>query len=317
MWGHVRRLIDLDAVPGPAAALWDAERDSFRFVSGGANVIFRFEQRGRGRYLRITHPDVRSRNERTSALDFLSHLERCGADVCAPVPSARGRLIEELPQREHVFMASAVAEVPGSAIAGDCRDPAIIEALGRSMASLHAAAERYRPAPELCFYHWRLAWRLADERLEPDDALARAEYERIDAWTRTLPEEVADFGLTHGDYNMGNALWDGERVWTIDFDEPTYHWFAADLARPFRDFSERSREERQALLEQLAAGYRALRPLEERWLREVPWFLRMKDLEIYAWFSTLEQRPGLLVGGQPLDEARASLRRRFERSLEW
>ena len=140
---------------------------------------------------------------------------------------------------------------------------------------------------------------------------------RIDSWSRGL-SEARDFGMTHGDYNLGNVLWDGQRVWTIDFDEPLRCWYAADLARPFRDYAGRPRDERRAILEDLVKGYRSVQPLAERWLAELPWFMRMKDLEVYTWaLAEGRAEPDFLAGGQPLDEALTTLRARLERPLDW
>ena len=317
MWGLVRKLIDLDAVPAAACSLWEAEPESFRCVSGGANVIFRFEHDGRGRYLRVNHPRARSRDEIRSVLEFQMHLADCGAPVCSALPSRHGRLLEELVQGEQVFLASVVAEVPGRVLGRDVRELAIFHALGRGMAALHRASESYAPATASSFLDSASLWRLVEDRLGPGDELARGEFEQIDAWWRTLGEDT-DFGLTHGDYNMGNVIWDGERVWTIDFDEPLWCCFAADLARPFRDFADRPAEQRRQILAQMAAGYRSLRPLEDRWLDAVPWLMRMKDLEIYTWASTLQEPPDSLPGsGQPIERELRELRARFAKPLAW
>ena len=39
------------------------------------------------------------------------------------------------------------------------------------------------------------------------------------------------YGLIHGDYRPGNVIWDGTTARTIDFDEPNYHWYIADVSR--------------------------------------------------------------------------------------
>ncbi len=318
MWGLVGRLLDRDALPALAAPLWGADPESFEFVWSGANAVFRFSHPRAGTcYLRVTHSEVRRRVEVESALDFHAHVARAGASVCAPVPSERGVLFEEIRQGDQLFMASAASEAPGRPLAPDDRAPEIVRALGRSIGELHRASQSYVPAPERWFWDWRLIWSEVERRLDRSDPLATAEFERIDAWSRTLSESQ-DFGMTHGDYNLGNVLWDGERVWTIDFDEPLRTWYAADLARPFRDYARRPRAERRAILANLVLGYRSVHPLAEAWLAELPWFMRMKDLEVYTW-ALREGRadPETLAGGQPLDEALATLRARMERPLDW
>jgi Ser/Thr protein kinase RdoA (MazF antagonist) len=312
MWDRLLGRLDCAAVPDAAQALWGADRGSVELVGRGANVVFRFEAEGAGRFLRITHAELRGRAELTSALDFLRHLCRSRVAVCAPVPSRGGRLIEELRQGDDLFLGSVVAEVPGRPIETAPPEAEAFEALGQTLGQLHRAAACYAPGPERQFLHWERLWSDVAARLAPDDAPARSEFRRIDAWVRQLPRGTGDFGLTHGDLNTGNLRWDGRRVHVIDFDEPVYHWFAADVARPFRELTQRPVAERQSALDSLLRGYRAVRPFDDSWEAELPRFMRMKDLDIYAWASDGESWHGpVLPGGDRRDEVIAQLRERF------
>jgi Ser/Thr protein kinase RdoA (MazF antagonist) len=60
-------------------------------------------------------------------------------------------------------------------------------------------------------------------------------YQAIDNSFRAFPVNSQNFGLTHGDHRPGNVLYDGKQVHPIDFDEPVYHWYMADIAKPFLD----------------------------------------------------------------------------------
>jgi Ser/Thr protein kinase RdoA (MazF antagonist) len=312
MWDSVLGRLDRAAVSDPVEELWGADRGSLAFVGSGANVVFRFEVQGAGRYLRITHAKLRSHAELASTLDFVLHLHRSRVPVCPPVPSLRGRLIEELPQGTDPFLGSVVAEVPGRPIDTEPPQAAAFAALGRTLGQLHRAAERYEPRPGAQFVAWERLWRGVHARLARDDAPAWAEVRRIDNWVRALPRESGDFGLTHGDLNTGNLRWDGRRVHVIDFDEPVYHWFAADVARPFRELTQRPAGERREALESLLRAYRTVRPFDERWAAALPQFMRMKDLDIYAWASDSGSWHGpVLPGGERRDAVLAQLRERF------
>jgi Ser/Thr protein kinase RdoA (MazF antagonist) len=105
-------------------------------------------------------------------------------------------------------------------------------------------------------------------------------------------------GMTHSDCNRTNALYDGARVRIIDFDEPTLHWYAADVARPFRELTP-EQPEFEACRNALLAGYREVRPLDPLLEQAIPGFVRMKNLEIYAWIAGREQWAGdELPGGR-------------------
>lgn len=69
----------------------------------------------------------------------------------------------------------------------------------------------------------------------------------------------------------------------IDFDEPMRGWFAADVARPFREIADFPLALRQQLMRAFISGYREIRPFNEQSAAALPWFLRLKNLSIYAW----------------------------------
>ena len=73
------------------------------------------------------------------------------------------------------------------------------------------------------------------------------------------------FGLTHTDVRSENAMWDGERVRIIDFDEPVYHWYASDVMRPFLEFARLPADEFDSLFDAFLAGYREVREFSDRW----------------------------------------------------
>ena len=306
-WFHVLRRLDRSSVPR-AAALWGADPGSVRLAGDGINVVFRFEARGEGRYLRITHAELRSRDALASAIDFLRHLSAAGAPVCRPVASESGRLIEELRQGDELFLASTVAEVPGRCMGLRHTEARVYEAWGRSLGQLHRTAEGYTPAPERHFLSWEDLWRKTGAMIARDDTLLCDEYERVGAWLNALPRGAADFGLTHGDYRPDNVLWDGRQAYTIDFDEPVYHWFAADIARALREFADKPQRRRRQLLTWFVAGYRSVRPLDSRWIADLTWFMRMKDLEIYLW-TAQRRRDTLVPGGDDRLAWLANLRR--------
>ncbi len=74
------------------------------------------------------------------------------------------------------------------------------------------------------------------------------------------------YGLTHGDMNCGNVIWDGERCTIIDFDAPMWNWFAADIVRPMRDYRFWPLEPRRRFLGAIVEGYRSIREFSDAWV---------------------------------------------------
>ena len=74
-------------------------------MNDGINIVYGFEVEGRGAYLKVCNSGNRSMLEHRAAVEYLEHLASNGADVCAPVLSSAGRLIEQYRQADDVFCA--------------------------------------------------------------------------------------------------------------------------------------------------------------------------------------------------------------------
>jgi Ser/Thr protein kinase RdoA (MazF antagonist) len=119
------------------------------------------------------------------------------------------------------------------------------------LGKLHAATKTLDTS-KLEFFHCKTFWGNVQKNVNTD--WLEFEYNTILAWLETQ-DESRDFGLNHGDFRPGNAFWDGERVWLIDFDEPVWHWFGNDVARAMLEFTG-NLEDRHAKLEVFMKGYR-------------------------------------------------------------
>ena len=108
---------------------------------------------------------------------------------------------------------------------------------------------------------------------------------------KNLPIGSADFGLIHDDLHFANFLIQANgQVSIIDFDDCVYGWFAIDVAMALFDilvlYDPASEAEKQGFahrfLSNYLAGYRTEKDLSQYWLNQVPRFLKLKELCIYA-----------------------------------
>lgn len=61
-----------------------------------------------------------------------------------------------------------------------------------------------------------------------------------------------------------------------------WEWFAADVARPFKEITDFPLALRRELMAALVLGYREIRPLSDLTVASLSWFLRFKSLSAYA-----------------------------------
>ena len=285
------------AVPAEAARRFGALGDTVEPVSVGANAIFRFRRSDGPAFLRLTHPELRSRREIETHVAYLTHVFAGGAPVSEPLRSGSGRAVEVVPHGESEWCATAARAVPGRVLGNRSSDPRAYRAWGRALAQLHRAAADFQPAADAELYSVDREWTSICARIPRDDAPVAAEFESVMLWYETLKRSEAIFGITHGDQNAGNALWDGERIRIIDFDEPMANWWAADVARPFNELRDRPPAQLRSWVEAFLGGYREVWALDADLARDLPWFLRLKTLEIYTWLLTAWHDPEAIGGG--------------------
>lgn len=307
---------DHSRTPHEAAERWQADPGSLTHIQNGINHIYRIEIDGQGVYLRFMHAARKSQATTAMNMDYLAHLHRRGAPVCPPAPTADGRIAIQVQAGPDPFIASAVREVPGQHVEIAHVTAHHMQAWGLAMAQLHRAAEDYPEAQHECFFTWQAYWQEIETWIYPDDDLAWGEYHAVNAELDSLP--LFDMGLTHGDLHSGNILWDGEKIWIIDFDEPVYQWFAADAARPFIELTDRPLNERRALLDAFLSGYRQARPFSPQQAQAMPWLARMKLLDQYAWSPpNWDPVPPDSPEAQEREAWLEHYRRLFRQPLEW
>lgn len=283
MWEQALKALGISDVPQRFVKLWDGDIHSLKLIASGVNVVFRFNKQDKGYYLRITHPSLRSRMTVETALDFLRHVNKMQAPVCEPIKSGLNNWIEELTHLDTTYIATVVKEVIGEKMKIEDKERSVYLACGQSLARLHQAAESYRPNTTFKYFTWQMLWDEIRARIKKEDFILHKAYQQVDEWLKTLSSSNVDFGLTHGDYWTNNIIWDGKNAYTIDFDNPIYHWFMTDIACLFSGFFDYPYEQRRQYLDWFVEGYRSMRPLAQQWLDNIAMFMLMKDLDLYTW----------------------------------
>ena len=301
MWDKTLKKINHTTTPHHAAKLWNADDNSVILISNGINLVYRFEVNGLGKFLRMTHPNIRSYNESISAIDYQKHLFENAAPICKPVQSKSGNYIEEIIQDDLHFLAHVAEEVPGEIAHFEHEDAYFYQTWGQSLAKLHKAAKSYHPKANLHFKTWKDIWNENTTYLSAENAILKNKFNMMTEWLNTQNCTEINFGLTHGDHRPGNVLYDGKQVYIIDFDEPVYHWFIADIARPFLELSNRPFDEWKQKLDWFVHGYRSIYPINDKQLKDIHRFIQMKSIGIYLWCKNNWFEP-TAPGGKPRNQ---------------
>lgn len=121
--------------------------------------------------------------------------------------------------------------------------------------------------------------------LNPDDVtLLEAVSLRIKQRLKSYGMEATRFGLIHSDIRLANILICGDETRVIDFDDCGLGWFLYDLASAV-SFIE-THPQLNELIAAWVTGYRKSAPLSNEEEAEIPTFIMLRRLTLFAWLGS-------------------------------
>ncbi len=246
-------------------------------------------------------------------LEWVRFLSLEGAPVAAPIASINNHLLENLKLYGTRYTITAFKKVEGT-LAEDIPTTKwtdeLFKSIGQAAGTLHDVSKRYHPSrPNLKRPAWFDGYEIqeATRLLASSSDPARQKLTTLLEELQSLPTSPLDFGLIHNDLHFANFLIqpDGQ-VTIIDFDDCGYGWFVMDVAMALFDVlvvydpldeNESQRFARQFMTNYLS-GYRKKNDLAPFWLSQIPHFLKLKELCIYADLMGRPElaKPGTWVG---------------------
>jgi Ser/Thr protein kinase RdoA (MazF antagonist) len=222
-------------------------------------------------------------------VDWINYLATGGASVARAILSAQGRLVEAIDDGHgRQFLATAFVKAQGQSPWESGWSPALYETYGQLIGRMHALSRRYQPAdPTWQRPHWDDAELMDVERFLPaNDTIVRQKYRELLTTLRALPRSIETYGLVHQDAHGGNFLVDDAGCITLfDFDDCAYSWYANDIAIVlFYMITNRAEavEVTRQFMPHFLRGYRRESRLDPIGLKEIPHFLKLREIELYA-----------------------------------
>lgn len=275
--------------------------------------------------LRIHRPGFRTVAHTRSELRFLQaaqkYLEGSGLEVPHPVSARDGSLVVEVnpPPSDtsvggprHCDLLTWVAgdvRVPGQGL-----DPNAVRSLGRALALLHNAAEKFETPADFELPRWDANGLFTtagspfrpllglEEILSPTD---RRFFDEIADRTQVVFDSLDEgpepsFGVIHFDYILGNChlsrrgdRWD---VGVIDFDDCGWGYFLYDLCPLLGNLAGypgavADNPDYPALRSAYLDGYRSARALPAAWETYLPALMAARNAALCMWTAGLDVSP--------------------------
>ena len=264
--------------------------DAINSLDGSESFIYEFARGSEAFILRIGHSARRNEALIHGEVDWINYLADGGASVARAVRSANDRLVEAMPDGTgDYFLAVAFEKVDGkSAWEGGGWTPELYEQYGQLLGKMHRLAKDYQPAnPAWARPQWDDAL-ISDieENLPPTENVVLKKYRAVFEHISGLPKDKDSFGLIHFDAHGGNFLVDKSGTITLfDFDDCNYNWFINDIAIVLFYMVAVSRDKTKITTEfmpHFLRGYRQENQLDAEWLKEIPYFLKLREIDLYA-----------------------------------
>ncbi len=278
-----------DAILQEAMRRYGIEREQIHLLDGFESFMYEFE-RGAGSYiLRLGHSFRRTVPLIQGEVDWLNYLARGGASVARAILSERGNLVELIDDgRGENFLATAFVKAKGKAPSQATMTPTVFETYGQLIGMMHALTKEYEPPDPA----WRrLAWddpeMLEVERhLPASEAVARERFRELMKHLNALPKDKETYGLIHQDAHGGNFFLDeAGQITLFDFDDCAYSWFMNDIAIVLFYAVMGEPDERtctRAFMRHFLRGYARENQLAPFGLKEIPYFLKLREIDLYA-----------------------------------
>ena len=267
---------------------------------GCQNLVFFYKKGAADYVLRVSYRDDRPPDLILAELDFIRFLYENGVRVSPPVESQEGRYMEVISQGCPQFAVVSFERAPGHRLPDrgyKYRDGASIDEYylnwGNLLGQMHRLTQQYSPRsptrrrPPLVDV---LANQYIPRYLPPSYGKVGERFQSLLAEVVELPQDGNVFGLIHADFSDGNFCVDyaNGNITAFDFDDSAYCWFMYDLADAWRSgvgwtMAEEDAGKRRDFMaryfDTLLSGYTREHSLPEAWLKRLPTFLKLIEME--------------------------------------
>jgi Ser/Thr protein kinase RdoA (MazF antagonist) len=272
-----------------AMRYFDIADDKIELMDGFESFIYAYEHEGGEFILRIGHSQRRSMEDILGEIDWINYLAEGGAGVARAIRSINGRSVESIDDgRGEHFLATAFVRAAGGHPTDEHLNKLLFQSWGRLVGKIHRLSKDYVPTNTAWRrYEWDSPQNLSLEAwLPPSDSAALKHFHALMDHFKTLPKNRDCYGLIHQDAHAGNFFVDKDyQITLFDFDDCVYSWFIYDIAMVLF-YGLMGHENDPSHIEyfsrQFLDGYRQENNLDPYWLAKIPYFLKLREIDLYA-----------------------------------
>ncbi len=264
--------------------------EKLTLLDGFESFIYEFSRPDGDYVLRLGHSRRRSPDLIRGEVDWINYLFNGGVSVARAVLSVDGNLVEPVDdgQGGH-FLCTAFVKAGGGIARREQFNERLYINYGRLLGRMHALAKNYFPSNPAWM---RYAWddpenNTPDRQLSEREKRIREKYEALLAYLRNLPRDRDGYGMIHQDAHLGNLFVGEDYTLTLfDFDDCVYGHFIYDIAMVLFYISMWDEQDVSGFtgrfMPVFLQGYREYNHLAPVWLKELPHFLKLREIDLFA-----------------------------------
>ncbi len=273
-----------------ACAFYGIAAERTRRLDGFESFIYEFSRPDGDFILRIGHSRRRTPDQIRGEVDWIKTLAEGGTGVARAILSEQGKLVEAVEDGQGgQFLCTSFVKARGG-IAGEAQmNERLFLNYGRLLGRMHALAKSYRVA--------QAAWKrpewddpsnmYADLWMPDKYAALLPKYRELMRHLGALRRDPDGYGMIHQDAHLGNLFVDEDYNLTLfDFDDCVYGHFIYDIAMVVFYGIGWSGEDAPGFtgrfMPVFLQGYREHNRLDPGWLAELPYFLKLREIDLFA-----------------------------------
>lgn len=259
--------------------------------TGYQNLVYEYQKENKDYILRISKASTRTYSEIHSELDFLNHLSKDGVSVSLPVKSLNNNLVETIEIKNEKHYAVSFVKAIGKHINyPDYLDNhEMFYELGKITGKLHKSSMAFSKNKRI---EWTNNYYLKnfENFILDDEPVKRASLKKQMAVISNLTKNHKNFGLIHGDINVGNFFVDDNRITLFDFDECQNSWYVEDIAIQLfytvyvlcDDSIEERHKKAVEFMQHFLRGYTSECEIDVEMLKLIPEFLILREMIVHV-----------------------------------
>jgi amicoumacin kinase len=264
-------------------------KNEIKLMDGFESFMYEFHRPQEGEFiLRISHSRRRTPQMIAGEVDWINYLAQGGANVARAILSKQGKLVEAVDDGHgEQFLATAFIKARGGPSDETEWTAEFFRHYGQVIGRMHALTKDYTLSqPSWRREDWDAPGNLDIEKWMPaSETIALQKFQELMSHLVTLPKDRDSYGLIHQDAHGGNFFVHEGQITLFDFDDCVYSWFIYDIAMVLfytAMFKGDMSAYTEMFMRDFLRGYSQENKLDPIWLVELPYFLKLREIDLYA-----------------------------------